>query len=215
MAARNFGVNINLNQNQILGLILENLVTAPESPKEGRVYYNTTDHEAYKWNGTEWLILGNMSNQAIRDLLSGIDGVTYDSATGTFSADVDGVTIQVGVDGLEIKDGGISTAKLADDSVDKTKIAADVAGEGLEQDADGSIKVSKTSYKETIGDGTTKVFSINHGLASLDVVIDVLDVNDNYSPIEVASINDTLNSSQITFNDAPANGQYRVIAHKF
>lgn len=46
-----------------------------------------------------------------------------------------------GVDSNEIKASAVSTAKIANDAVDKDKINSDVAGVGLQQDLDGSLAV--------------------------------------------------------------------------
>ena len=43
MVARKFGVGIDLGGKQIKGLILENLSSNPENPKDGYIYFNTTD----------------------------------------------------------------------------------------------------------------------------------------------------------------------------
>jgi len=37
-------------------LTLESNASAPSSPIEGDVYYNSTDHEFYFYNGTEWVV---------------------------------------------------------------------------------------------------------------------------------------------------------------
>lgn len=57
------------------------------------------------------------------------------------SVNVDNTTIEISTDTLQVKDSGISTAKIAADAVDKTKIAADVAGSGLSQAAGGELDV--------------------------------------------------------------------------
>ena len=65
------------------------------------------------------------------------------SRTGTrLDVNVDDVTVEVATDALQVKDLGISTAKIANDAVDKTKIAADVAGNGLGQNVDGSLEIN-------------------------------------------------------------------------
>lgn len=84
----------------------------------------------------------DIDTSTIRNALNGASGVSYNSSTGEFSADVDDVTVQVGASGIEIKDSGVSTAKIANDAVDKNKIAADVAGNGLGQNVDGSLEIN-------------------------------------------------------------------------
>jgi hypothetical protein len=61
---------------------------------------------------------------------------------------VDGVTLEI-VTGpvLQIKASGVGTTQIANDAVTKDKIAADVAGNGLGQNADGSLEIKP--------DGTT------------------------------------------------------------
>ena len=65
------------------------------------------------------------------------------SLTGTeFDVLVDDSSIEVNNSNkLTIKDLGVSTAKIADDAVDKSKINADVAGDGLGQAMDGALEV--------------------------------------------------------------------------
>jgi len=63
--------NIDLNKNQILNVVLQKLATAPSTPIEGQVYYNTTSHRAFKWNGSEWI--GMDASEAT---MTGVDIVT-------------------------------------------------------------------------------------------------------------------------------------------
>lgn len=47
--------NLDLNKNQIQNAILQPLSTAPANPKEGQIYYNSTDKNLYRYNGTSWV----------------------------------------------------------------------------------------------------------------------------------------------------------------
>lgn len=88
--------------------------------------------------------------------LTGGDGITisgsnvsvdHDGEGLTFVAnqlalELDGGTLSKSASGVKVADAGIDTAQLANDSVDKDKIAADVAGLGLVQNVDGSLEVN-------------------------------------------------------------------------
>lgn len=52
-------VNLDMTQNEIKNIVLENLATPPSSPISGQIYYNTTDKNAYVYNGTTWVSLNN------------------------------------------------------------------------------------------------------------------------------------------------------------
>ena len=48
---------VDLNQNQLIAARVENLGTAPATPVEGQIYYDSTpgDKALYFWNGTSWV----------------------------------------------------------------------------------------------------------------------------------------------------------------
>ncbi len=49
--------NLDMNYNQLLNVLIQKLAAAPTSPApvEGQIYYNTTSHRAFKFNGTGWV----------------------------------------------------------------------------------------------------------------------------------------------------------------
>ena len=53
--------------------------SAPGSPAEGQIYYNTTDKKAYMWNGTAWKALNN----AARSSATGGDTISTYTSGGT------------------------------------------------------------------------------------------------------------------------------------
>lgn len=67
-------------------------------------------------------------------------------------------------------------------------------------------------YATTIGDGSTQTFTITHGLATTDVIVQV--VNLTTGDVENTSVN-IPNTSTVTvfFSVAPTTNQYRVIVH--
>ena len=51
---------VDLNQNQLIAARVENLGTAPATPVEGQIYYDSSigDKVLYFWNGTDWVSTG-------------------------------------------------------------------------------------------------------------------------------------------------------------
>lgn len=107
------------------------------------------------------------------------------------------VTVLISSD-LALGDGSITTAMLADDAVTNDKIAADVAGDGLEQSYDGSLDVTGITdfagavlkMKQFTGtwdmDGNTSL-SITHGLDATkirSISIVIKGASSNYYPLD-------------------------------
>lgn len=57
MAEKLFLVDINLNGNQLRNAAVEQLDAAPDSPKVGQIYFDTTVNKFKYWNGSNWQAL--------------------------------------------------------------------------------------------------------------------------------------------------------------
>ena len=55
MAVRNYGADLNLQQNELQNAVIQNLASAPSNPKKGQEYFNTTTNLKYIWDGTKWV----------------------------------------------------------------------------------------------------------------------------------------------------------------
>jgi hypothetical protein len=136
--SKKFLVDLDLNKNQILNVRLQNLATAPTSPVNGQLYYNTVDNVVYFWNGTAWLSVAG----DIQEVVAG-SGLTGGGASGSVTIDLnpDNSTIEVNADIVRIKDLGVTTAKIADSAVTTAKIAdANVTTAKI---ADNNVTTSK------------------------------------------------------------------------
>ena len=47
--------DLNLNKNEIQNVVIQNLSTAPSNPRTGQIYFNTTDNNIYRYNGSSWV----------------------------------------------------------------------------------------------------------------------------------------------------------------
>jgi hypothetical protein len=107
---------VDLAKNQILNIVIHNLSAAPALPKEGQIYYNTTDDVIYYWDGAIWVAIG-MDVQDGNGLSKSDSGKVR-----TLNLNVDNASIEIASDALRIKDGGVTTAKLATNAVTTVKI---------------------------------------------------------------------------------------------
>jgi hypothetical protein len=99
----------------IINLVADPRASAPSSPAEGRVYFNTTDNILYVYNGATWDAIGTGTgditevNTPSGSALSG--GAT--SGPVTLQVVVDNSTIEISTNSIRIKDSGVTFAKLA------------------------------------------------------------------------------------------------------
>lgn len=60
MATYDWWTHVRLNKNQLLQACFEVVASAPTSPAEGQVYFNSADDNFYGWNGAAWINLSQV-----------------------------------------------------------------------------------------------------------------------------------------------------------
>ncbi|MDQ6482231.1 hypothetical protein [Dyadobacter sp. LHD-138] len=115
---------------------------APSSPVDGQMYYNTGTKTIYHYDSVAaaWKPLGSGTVVGGNGLLESTTGGIV-----TLSVNVDGATLEVVTDIVRVKDGGITAAKLATDSVTAIKILAGAVSFAKMQNINGMTIMGRTA----------------------------------------------------------------------
>lgn len=115
--------NVDLNKNELQNARVQNLATAPSSPVVGQIYFNTTDHTGYIYDGTKWRDIAQIVDLSTKQdkLVSGqnIKTINGSSVLGSGNLTIDtGGTYTAG-EGISITDDGVvsNTYGYVDDRV--------------------------------------------------------------------------------------------------
>lgn len=175
--ARKFLTNLDLTQNEVQNLVIHTLATAPATPVNGQVYFNSTDNRYYIRQPTGWKdITGRLDN------IMAASGATYilltDNGDGTISLDVASAT---------------GTSKGLMSSADKSKLdaATDAATPGtlVIRDASGdvdfhdvtvnSLVINETQNSSTPGDHAVSKSYVDTLVSSGMKVVGSIDCSTN------------------------------------
>ena len=155
--ARLFVTGINLNKNELQNARVQNLSSAPSSPVAGQIYFDTTAHVLYFYDGTNW-VPASGSTEVIQDVIgSSVIGGTGLTAT---YVDGDGETT-INLDNTSVTSGsyGSTAAKTVSFTVDQQgRLTA-----ASEQDI--QITTSQvTGLQEFIEDSVNTVVAAGEGI---------------------------------------------------
>jgi len=139
-----------------------------------------------------------------------IDGPTLKTTA------ADGATLEVAGTplALRVKDGGVGTTQLADDSVTADKLNADTAGAGLTQDAGGALQVNPDGTTIEISGDTIRVK--DGGISSAKIADDAITAakisHDNNRTVETFScvIKTTVSLDYGTFHGVDLSASYGI-----
>lgn len=123
----------------------------------------------------------------ISEVLAG-EGLIRDVVNNELDVNVDDSTLEISSDVVQIKDGGVTEAKLS--SAVQTKL--------------------NNSYKTTIGDGATIIHTVTHSFNTKDVMAQIYDVSTG-ACIECDVVRNTVNTIQVTANPPIATNNARIL----
>ena len=159
----------------------------PGTGEASKIYVTKDDNLIYRWGGSVYtvisttLALGETSTTAYR----GDRGKTaYDHSQVTHAP---------------------SNAQKNSD-ITKVEIEAKLTGNITSHTHTATV----SSFKETIGNGSSSSFTISHNLGTTDVMVSVYEVLDG-SEIIASVSRATINSVTVSFGYIPTTNQYRVI----
>jgi hypothetical protein len=146
MATLKYLADIDLQKNSLNNARIQNLSTAPGSPAEGQIYYDTDTNDLNIYNGSAWVRLGPTGAGDIESVVAGA-GMTGGGTSGDVTLNV------IGGDGItaNANDVAITAAQTTVTSVLN-------AGLVLGRDADNQIKFATDNqmiFRVGAGDGVT------------------------------------------------------------
>jgi hypothetical protein len=154
--ARNFLVDVNLNKNELQNAVIQPLSSAPSSPVEGQIYYNTTDDTVYIRANSAWLDLGKQPTDGITDLATTLSATNtiITSSTGTDATipAVDGTNAGVMTPTMKSKLDGIEALADVTDAAN-----VDAAGAVMNSDTSTAAMGFVVDEDDMVSDSATKV----------------------------------------------------------
>lgn len=185
--------SIDLVKNEIQNAVIQVLTTPPAAPKEGQIYYNSTDKFIYRYDGADWGPVGVVYNQASTTgaVITGLDnkgattttnviGLTLSGYTpvtdGYVSADM---TIEAALKALdtavknavagggEVNQNAYSNVTVKKQSAAVTAVAGQAADATLAANAKTDTLVMQTGNKWVDVNGTGKTITIGHALSGV------------------------------------------------
>lgn len=174
--------NIDLGKNELQNAVVQKLATAPSTPSQGQIYYNTTDNKTYQYNGAAWVSLSEQGSSLTSNTPTAETvGATGSVGVGTLAArddhrhampsnatssvdgfmpaidkaKLDNATASATANTLVLRDsnGRAQVASPSADSDIATKGYADSVAQGL--DAKGSVKAVAVSNVASLSGTTT------------------------------------------------------------
>ena len=184
--ALEYYASIDLNKNELQNAVVHPLGSAPSSPVEGQIYYDSTtgDKKLYLYNGSAWIAIGESQSFVAGEgidvgtsgdtiTISGEDATTSNKgiasfATADFAVSSGAVSIKTGGVSNDQLAGSIANGKLANSSI--TIGNSSIALGGADTSLTGLTDIDLTSGDKTIFDGIG-ANTLTMGASSTSIVI--------------------------------------------
>ena len=122
MASKKILVDLDHNQNEVQNAVIQNLASAPATPKAGQVYWNTSDNKLYVYDGTNWVDATNQGKiyTFSTGLTESSGTVTLDKATvSALGGVIVGTNVSVAADGtISVADASTSAKGVIEIATD-------------------------------------------------------------------------------------------------
>ena len=192
--ALSYLTDINLNKNELQNAVIQNLATAPSSPVEGQIYYDSTvgDKSVYFYNGSAFI---NMSGD-ITEVVAG-NGLTGGGASGSVTLNVVGGTgITANANDIAITNTGVTAATYGSSTAIPV-IAVNAQGQ-ITSASTAAISSSLTIAADSGSDDTVTVGTDTLTFAGTSNEIETTVTNNQ---IQVGLPNDVTVSNNLTVNN--------------
>lgn len=192
----NYLTNLNLNKNELQNAVIQPLSVAPSNPKEGQIYYNSTDKFIYRYNGTAWGPIGVVYQQGSTAgaVITGLDNTGKVTTTNVVGLTLtgyspvddgyvsDGMTLQQAIAALDtaVKNaiaGGGEVNQNAWSNItvptQSTNVTNEVAGESSAVTIAANAKTdtltigSGDAWTKVDADATNKKITLGHKFSSV------------------------------------------------
>lgn len=95
MAELRFGVNLNLEGNEVINIVVENLASDPTEKTAGRFIYNTTSKSFKYCDGTSWLAVGTGGVSGIQKHIENVGDGAATGYTITHNLNTEDITVSL------------------------------------------------------------------------------------------------------------------------